>query len=48
MDSTTQRRVALMKRYSAIPFEMVMFLNKLNKLSKDDKKRGCGQNEGRE
>ena len=37
MDELTKRRVALMQRYSAIPFEKVMFLNKLREQIKNSK-----------
>ena len=37
MDDETKRRVALMKRYSAIPFEKIMFLNRINEKLKEQK-----------
>lgn len=37
MDDLTKRRVALMRRYSAIPFEKIMFLNKMNEKIKQSK-----------
>lgn len=35
MDDVTKRRVALMQRYSAIPFEKIMFLRRINEQIKD-------------
>lgn len=35
MDDVTKRRVALMQRYSAIPFEKIMFINRINEKLKE-------------
>ena len=32
MDELTKRRVALMQRYSAIPFEKIMFMKRLEQI----------------
>ena len=37
MDDATKRRVALMQRYSAIPFEKIMFINRMNDKLKEQK-----------
>ena len=37
MDDVTKRRVALMQRYSAIPFEKIMFINRVNDKLREQK-----------
>ena len=37
MDAVTKRRVALMQRYSAIPFEKIMFITRINEKLKEQK-----------
>ena len=44
MDDMTKRRVALMQRYSAIPFEKIMFINRINDKLKEQQNNGKNAN----